>query len=720
MDLDAYPTLKKRFAQLPISYVEVADFALADSTDLDKVYAAMRDFDPTGGTATGTAGAATGTAGAAVSNSANESGSGGTGGTSVGQTGVGGTGSDAVVSAAASGIGAGIPGTTSVIDANGNTLDVTRDVNDNITSVVTSDPSGNAISSTEVTTDIDGNVKSVTKDSEGNTTSTSTRDTASDGTVSTKTTSSTGTTSTSKTDATGTKTTVTDSSGTTTTTNTDTAGNTTTTTTDALGGTTTTTQQTGTTGSATRENDVLDVLAALAVPVAIIAFLSNFDFHLDNNIGGSIAGGLCGQFGNIFDKLFGLFDLIKSGKDKISDIGNDNEKDPVKKLKSIGFSLIIKEMYANIVKIIKKLVKEIKKRVKAMVDFSVSIASNIYNKIKKMAESILNFFSDINIGKFFLRIESFVASTASQFERITAEVLGLLMFRFCQFSDTLQTVLMGPATALTTLATAVATETSIAQNTSLRQTREAVSAGGIRITAVDREKAKAEAIATNNAPRAGRVTTKTDAVFDPQVDWQTPRGATLAENAAISTLTEDGITNKFSFSASLKSDVGNWQKVQSDVWVRLLRISEQTGKQYVVNSGFRDKAHNIAVGGSSDSIHMSGYAIDVIVSSADREDFFLAAERAGFTGIGIYNTFIHLDCGARRMWVAGHGSESGSSYALTGSTKNKWVNAIPKHNRDEYRKNSGIPVEQLARQNSLETKRAIAAEAATQHTKRRG
>jgi hypothetical protein len=64
---------------------------------------------------------------------------------------------------------------------------------------------------------------------------------------------------------------------------------------------------------------------------------------------------------------------------------------------------------------------------------------------------------------------------------------------------------------------------------------------------------------------------------------------------------------------------------------------------------------------------MSGYAIDIRVNNAaDRESVFLAAQRAGFTGIGIYEPFMHLDCGRRRMWVAGYDSQAGSSYPVPG------------------------------------------------------
>lgn len=468
--------------------------------------------------------------------------------------------------------------------------------------------------------------------------------------------------------------------------------------------------------------------SSLLIPVVLAAFLANFNFHLDVNIGASVSGGLCGQFGNIFNKLFGLFTLIKTTKDLLDDLKNDDEKDPTKKATSTSLVLSIKALNKSIGTIIKKLVKQIKKRIKAMIDFAVKLlaglgraAQKLYRMLKRLAQNILSFFSDLSIKGFILRIEGFIASTSSQFERLTVANVGLLMFRFCQFVDFLQSLLMGPIIALTSLITTVATESTIAKNSSLNSTKGAVDAGAVRVPVEDREQAKSTAILNTNA--ASKVSsetsiTSTGAVIIPQVDYQTPREATPVEIFDVNTVSEDGIQGKFTFVDSIKTDTKQWEKIQQDVWIRLLRICELTGEQYVVTSAFRDKSHNRSVGGSANSVHMSGYAIDIRVNASHREDFFLAAQRAGFTGFGIYDSFIHLDCGSRRMWVAGHAGESESSYALSGAEKNKWVNAIPKHLRDEYRKNSGVPVEQLAAQNSLEVERAIAAEAATQRTKR--
>ena len=213
------------------------------------------------------------------------------------------------------------------------------------------------------------------------------------------------------------------------------------------------------------------------------------------------------------------------------------------------------------------------------------------------------------------------------------------------------------------------------------------------------------------------VTTRsvTNRVENPeQFDWQTPREATSDELKEVSSITENGIAGRFKFKDDIK-DNRRWQRIEPIVWAKLIRVCEESGMEFVVTSAFRSKEYNRseAVNGAKNSIHMSGYAIDIRVNNAaDRESVFLAAQRAGFTGIGIYEPFMHLDCGRRRMWVAGYDSQAGSSYPVPQPERQKWINAIPLHMADVYRKNSGIPAEQLAQQNSIEKQRGIAAEAA--------
>lgn len=66
---------------------------------------------------------------------------------------------------------------------------------------------------------------------------------------------------------------------------------------------------------------------------------------------------------------------------------------------------------------------------------------------------------------------------------------------------------------------------------------------------------------------------------------------------------------------------------------------------FKINSGFRTKNHNTKVKGVKDSSHLKGVACDIACSdSRSRFIILTALLDAGFTRIGIANSFIHVDC----------------------------------------------------------------------------
>ena len=487
---------------------------------------------------------------------------------------------------------------------------------------------------------------------------------------------------------------------------------------------------------------IRDYNPQLLLPVPFDDFLSDLDLYFDANLGKTISGGVCGQFGNIFTKILGLFTLIDTAKALIDDIKNLSEKDPLKKIKSLTLQGVIKSLKENIDKIIKKLVKTIKKKIEAMVDSVTDTITDIcvgaermYKKLKKMADDIKKFFEEASIEKFVERIEKFIAETSAQFERLTVENVALLMFRFCQFTELLQSLLYGGVNKLTAIAQAIAVQKTIAKNASLQETASAVDAGAVRVSVESRCKTVNTIITDNNEAVKKNIeeiddsssgVTSLDGVVDGVVGdvldptsgrkseatlskmsktpVLTPKEATPEELALVRTITEDGLSGYFTFTSSVKKN-NQWQGIAPIVWVKLIRMVNMTSIEYVVNSGHRNKELNEKKEGVKRSIHMSGYAIDIKVSVSKRSKTFVAAQYAGFTGIGIYSSFMHLDCGSRRMWVAGHGSQKGSKYPVTASQRPEWVAAIPKHVADAYRKNnaySGISDEELSKIKALE------------------
>jgi zinc D-Ala-D-Ala carboxypeptidase len=79
------------------------------------------------------------------------------------------------------------------------------------------------------------------------------------------------------------------------------------------------------------------------------------------------------------------------------------------------------------------------------------------------------------------------------------------------------------------------------------------------------------------------------------------------------------------------------------------RLRDMVGKPIRVNSGHRCALHNARVGGAPMSAHRR-LAFDIDLRGHDRKELAKAAREAGFTGLGYYVNFLHLDTGRKRFW----------------------------------------------------------------------
>lgn len=83
---------------------------------------------------------------------------------------------------------------------------------------------------------------------------------------------------------------------------------------------------------------------------------------------------------------------------------------------------------------------------------------------------------------------------------------------------------------------------------------------------------------------------------------------------------------------------------------KLQALRDRLGVPLHVNSAYRSEAHNRAVGGSPTSQHRLGRAFDVSLRTVTRQALTRAARVVGFTGIGQYDGFVHVDTGPARTW----------------------------------------------------------------------
>lgn len=88
-----------------------------------------------------------------------------------------------------------------------------------------------------------------------------------------------------------------------------------------------------------------------------------------------------------------------------------------------------------------------------------------------------------------------------------------------------------------------------------------------------------------------------------------------------------------------------------DAMDALQKFRDIVGVPVVINSAYRSISYNKRVGGAPKSQHPKGRAFDIqITDKLSREAIHEAAAKAGFTGTGDYNTFVHIDIGPKRYW----------------------------------------------------------------------
>jgi uncharacterized protein YcbK (DUF882 family) len=96
---------------------------------------------------------------------------------------------------------------------------------------------------------------------------------------------------------------------------------------------------------------------------------------------------------------------------------------------------------------------------------------------------------------------------------------------------------------------------------------------------------------------------------------------------------------------------------------------------FTIQSGYRSPSYNKRVGGAKKSQHMRRDAVDVaypsyVKTDEDRYAFARSLYQQGFTGIGIYDGWVHADLGPQRGW----GQKGNSAYGdmadrITGTGK---------------------------------------------------
>ena len=410
--------------------------------------------------------------------------------------------------------------------------------------------------------------------------------------------------------------------------------------------------------------------------------LGDLDFYYNQNLGASINAGTCGAFGNALMQLLGVFTLLDTLNATLAKI---TDLDPKKLAIQLAQKLKIEAIKEKIKETIKKLVEKIKRQVLKTVNSIIPQLKNMgcaskayFKKMRKKIDQINEFFSEENIKRIRDEIDAFINNMVANFQRLTLENALMLMYQLCRFTEQLQALLMGDANEVQRIAIVTQNETRALESAGLKQTMKAVENGAVRVAPAERLKKREEVIKKNNEESKDSKVPK-DHITDPC--------PTQEEMEIINKVSEAGLGSSITFSSSVVKNK-EWQDVDNSVWSKLLRIVKATDGEYEVTNGVKKKTNTTAtMGGTSNHIHLTGFAVDISINDENRDDTIIAASKAGFSGIGVYKTFLHLDVGTRRSWVAGDkGIDISPTEQFSGTDLSDVKKITNKHDSDGHRK----------------------------------
>ncbi len=103
------------------------------------------------------------------------------------------------------------------------------------------------------------------------------------------------------------------------------------------------------------------------------------------------------------------------------------------------------------------------------------------------------------------------------------------------------------------------------------------------------------------------------------------------------------ISNNFTLQEFACKDGSHQVTLHHQLLAKLQHLRDLAGKPVIITSGYRNPSYNKNVGGRPTSRHLTGEASDIQISGMHPDEVAHLAKQVGFTGIGIYKSFIHVD-----------------------------------------------------------------------------
>ena len=251
--------------------------------------------------------------------------------------------------------------------------------------------------------------------------------------------------------------------------------------------------------------DVSDWIPGAQIPAPVDLTLGLMSGFFDDNMGKSLSGGQCAQFGLAIAGIGGLLNALKAKADSLDGIPG-LKFDPLNppSLKDLIDQKLAELQLDTIKKTLEKTIDGVLEKVKKTAGSITAGLKDIDGAVTDAANRINAFTSDKNKDGMMDGVEKMVANLASGFEKIDLKTLGLLMFRLCQVSEAIQASGEKPLTKLIAVVSGVDSTKQAAASISAKASQKAVDSGATRMDPAD-VSAKKEEIRDTQRNLSGNV-----------------------------------------------------------------------------------------------------------------------------------------------------------------------------------------------------------------------
>ena len=110
------------------------------------------------------------------------------------------------------------------------------------------------------------------------------------------------------------------------------------------------------------------------------------------------------------------------------------------------------------------------------------------------------------------------------------------------------------------------------------------------------------------------------------------------------------VSRNFTLGEYASKDGHNIVLIHPSLMLGTQALRDHTRRKVFFNSAYRSPAHNKAIGGATNSLHVKGMAADIVIDGMTPIEVASLAHDIGLGGIKAYPTFTHIDVGVKRSW----------------------------------------------------------------------